>query len=216
MKWLLKNKEWIFSGIGVAILSSVLAFFFSTQLTGKKEQESGILFGKMYWSHKSSHGVDTIENNGEKGHHSVTFTRYSNDNSPNEYDYSIEFDLTSHWNDQVRIVGIDIEVVNWQPITQKIVELVPYPGLGETKKYFGFFQKEQGIYPTTFAQEGQFVRLSKNEIELFEIQVNTSEEGIYDLRLIISYSVSGETKTLVSKTERDLWFVNRSSLPSIF
>lgn len=175
-------------------------------------EKPDILLGKMYWSHKSSYGVDTIEENGKEGHHSISFTRYTHD-QPNEHDYSIEFDLTSHWNDQVRIVGIDIEVVNWKPITQKLLRLVPYAGLGETKKYFGTFRKQKGNYPTTFAREGHFVKLSKNEIEVFEIQINTPDGGIYDLRLVISYSVSGKTKTLVTEPRRDLWFVNSARVP---
>jgi hypothetical protein len=175
--------------------------------SGTEPDKPDLLLGKMYWSHQSSYGVDTIEKNGIEGHHSISFTRHADDR-PNTNDYSIGFDLTSHCNNQVRIVGIDIDVLHWKPITQKLISLVPYMELGVIRKYFGIFRKEKGHYPTTFGREGHFVKLSRKEIEVFEVQINTPDEGIYDLRLAISYSVSGKTKILVTETNRDLWFVN--------
>lgn len=41
MQWILNNKEWIFSGVGVFILSIVLGFVFKNRSALKQNQRSG-------------------------------------------------------------------------------------------------------------------------------------------------------------------------------
>ena len=41
MQWLIDNKEWIFSGVGVVILSFIIRFFIKQQNDVKQSQKSG-------------------------------------------------------------------------------------------------------------------------------------------------------------------------------
>ena len=41
MQWIIDNKEWIFSGIGIFIISLIVGFFGKKQQTSKQIQKSG-------------------------------------------------------------------------------------------------------------------------------------------------------------------------------
>lgn len=41
MQWLIDNKEWVFSGIGVLVISIVFGLFMKTRQTSIQKQKSG-------------------------------------------------------------------------------------------------------------------------------------------------------------------------------
>lgn len=41
MQWIIDNKEWIFSGIGVFIISLIIGLFMKRDSSSKQNQESG-------------------------------------------------------------------------------------------------------------------------------------------------------------------------------
>ena len=41
MKWILENKEWLFSGLGIFIVSLVIGFFMKKSPSNKQIQKSG-------------------------------------------------------------------------------------------------------------------------------------------------------------------------------
>ena len=46
LTWLYRNKEWVFSGIGVAILAAILGWFFSSsEPTSSVQAEGGVAAG---------------------------------------------------------------------------------------------------------------------------------------------------------------------------
>jgi hypothetical protein len=50
-------------------------------------------------------------------------------------------------------------------------------------------------------------------MEVVQLQVNTQREGIYDLGVLIHYSVAGRVETISTGTMQQLWFVDGRSIP---
>ena len=173
-----------------------------------------IVIGAMRWSHESSEGIDTIDKDGKPNHHPITFTRsVINAYEPETYDFLIQFDITSYSQTEVRIMSVDVQVMNWRPFDEKIVRSVPYLGLSDKRKFFCAFRNKNGIYPSQFEFPDKYIKLSKGELEVIELKINTPDEGIYDLAISICYSAEGKVVRLTSETEKELWFVSyRDSL----
>ena len=41
MQWILDNKEWLFSGVGIFLMSTIIGFIFIKKNTTKQVQKSG-------------------------------------------------------------------------------------------------------------------------------------------------------------------------------
>ena len=41
MQWLIENKDWVFSGIGVAVITIIFGFIFKAKRTTNQSQQSG-------------------------------------------------------------------------------------------------------------------------------------------------------------------------------
>lgn len=212
---------WAWAIVGSVVLAVIVGV--GARVITLLSDPEALVLGGLHARHKSSYGVAT-----EVDYHSITFTddgprtysfycpenhigtaaRTGDQNSePSEHDFAFDFDLTSTYRNQVRVIGINIEVIRSRPIPDVSMTLVPLMGLGETKDFFGFFCRPAAQYPTSFQKKGRFVTLAKNELEHFAVQTNTTDPGVYDLRLAIEYSVSGESHVLQSEVVRDLWFV---------
>ncbi len=175
--------------------------------------QTTLMVGEVQWEHNASYGVDIIGQTGEINHYPITFIRnVFEENEPDEHDFSIEFDLTSSAPTELRITNIDIDVKGWKPIERRMIFLHPYAGLGEKRKYFCTFDKELKAYPCQFETPNSFIKLSNGEMEVFKLQVNTAQEGIYDLGVSIYYSVGGKTDKVTTEVKAGLWFIQKSSL----
>lgn len=54
MQWILDNKEWLFSGLGIFILTLIFSFFAKNKNVTKQSQKSG-KYSKNYQSARDIH-----------------------------------------------------------------------------------------------------------------------------------------------------------------
>ena len=170
-----------------------------------------ILIGKLKCRHNTSHSVKVINQDGIVSYHPVTFTRSdSNNEGPDPHDFSIEFDVTSYASMELRITGIDVEVRAWKPI-EPILGGEVCLGLNYKRLFYCHIGKNIGAYSCQFEIPKGYVILSEREMEVVRVQVNTFDEGIYDLAVSINYSVAGQEKTISTETINGIWFISKPS-----
>ena len=117
----------------------------------------------------------------------------------------IEFDLTSYARSTLRITGIYIEVENCEPITQPVHLISRVLGLAIPRHYYCYIGKNRERYPCKFLatddlekEQGCYIRLTEREMEFFKLEINTRDEGAYDLKVIIGYSIDGKAKEILA------------------
>lgn len=170
-----------------------------------------VVIGNFTWEHNASSGIDVLSARGKEEHYPVTFALKDwSRTEPSEGDFSFEFDLTNNTSTEIRILGVEVEVVNWRPL-EKVLRIVPYAGLGERRLFFGVFRSAVGKYPCYFSVPNGYVKLGPRELEVFRVQANTPDEGIYDLRIRVRCSEAGKDLTLTSQAVGGLHFVGEAT-----
>ena len=170
------------------------------------QKKEGLVIGDFQYHHLSSRSLVTERGKDRTISHDITYTR-SVINKPAPDDFSIEFDITNCGDAELRITGIDINVESWRPLKPTMYGLMKV-GISHARIFFGHFGKDTGAYPLTFAVPDGYVKLAKREMEVIHLTINTEDEGIYDLKVTVFYSMMGASKSVETPVMKDLWFVD--------
>jgi len=133
---------------------------------------------------------------------------------PRHYDFTVSFDITNNTNSDMRIVKIWVSTNTFSPLEQ-IVRYIPYPGLGEIRKFFCSIDKDLKWYPAEFEQKGKYVLLKPKELETIELKLNTLTEGKYDISVILEYSTKGKSNKIEIGPLNDIRFLNKKRISSL-
>jgi len=186
--------------------SALLAAIRNAKLsTRSKHAQNDLVISDLQYDHLGSDLImsettDGFDNEWEK----ITITKKNNELYQ---DFFIEFDVTSYASSDLRITGIDIVVVNSSPLAP-ITQVNGLCGISTARIFFGHFKKAPGMYPLKFNVPHSYVTLSQLEMEVIHLTINTPDEGIYDLKIVLNYSVGGKSGSISTKTIKDLWFVD--------
>jgi hypothetical protein len=175
-----------------------------------------LVIGNFQYEHLSNEFVYYLDNRGEQKSSEITFTMLNTDKPRDHHGHGfyIEFDVTSFAHSELRITGIDICVLNWRPLEQ-ITLAGMVLGLSTARLFTGEFQKKIGAYPMQFSVPNSYVKLSEREMEVIHLNVNTPDEGIYDIKTVLHYSVGGKTKSISTPTITELWFVSQYTIRAV-
>lgn len=111
-------------------------------------------------------------------------------------DICLIFDMTNPQQMEMRMQDIYVEVLDYHEVD--ILEVSPTLSAGKTRKYFCNIKPNLGIYPCVqLSNEFDYIKLSYGELEHFGISVNTITEGIYKLRVKMTFSVAGEVQGVI-------------------
>lgn len=197
---------------------------YNSKIDTVEDQHTDLILGDPNWiimspfsviecsptSFEADNRRSTLNDRTENKFHEITFTRLESE-ALNDRELVLEFDVTNFAKSDLRITGIDIEVLNFHSLPKNFMRYPPAMGIGEKRVFHGLFRSQIGAYPCSFTVPNGYVRLSEGEMEVIKLQVNTPDEGIYELAATIRYSVAGRNGRISTISKKDLWFMNHET-----
>lgn len=127
---------------------------------------------------------------------------------------SLSFDLSNPNSAQMRLAGLSLRVLRYQPAV--FVSVNARLASAHARRY----RCELATDSTDYACEQRaadydYIKLSAGEMEFFGIDVSAPRPGIYEVQAVVEYSVAGESGRLASVVQRFAYYDSHAKSPPL-
>lgn len=179
------------------------------------QNKSPLVVGKFEAGPHDTTFVFTKDKNGKIEPKQITLIIDVPRKTARDYDFMVLFDVTNTAKVDLRVVKLYANVKRYRPLPS-LKYYLPLSGIEELKGYFGLMDKKPAKYPCELQKKLKVAQVLKpGDLDVITLGLTTATEGIYDIDIVLEYSVGGKVGEIVVGQLEDVMFVTRETAFSI-